>query len=237
MTSIPVRSPAIPQPRAAAVPRGWLARHWFFVFGLVYGLWAWLPFLAPVFMHAGWNTAGRVVYFIYSFFCHQLPERSFFLFGPQLMIPLATFRARGVNTADMLALRQFVGDPALGWKVAWSDRMISFYGSIWIFALIWHTFRRSARPLPWWLFALLLLPMVVDGGSHMVSDLAGLGQGFRDTNAWLAALTAHAFPSSFYAGDALGSFNSLMRLLTGVLAGFALAWCAFPYMEASFAEG
>ena len=29
--------------------------------------------------------------------------------------------------------------------------------------------------------------------------------------------------------------NSWMRLLTGILAGFDLAWFAFPHVEASFA--
>ncbi len=90
----------------------------------------------------------------------------------------------------------------------------------------------------WFAFGLgLFLPITLDGGSHMVSDLYSLGRGFRDRNAWLAALTSHAFPASFYAGDALGSFNSLTRLLTGVLAGFGIAWFAFPYMEASIGEG
>jgi uncharacterized membrane protein len=235
MTSIPVPA-RIVSPRPAAAQRGWLSRHWFLLFASVYGLWVWLPFLAPVFMHLGWETPGRVLYFVYSFFCHQLPERSFFFFGPQLMLPLSTIGAAGANTANMLSLRQFVGTPALGWKVAWSDRMVSFYTSIWLFAVLWHIFRRKARALRWWVLVLLVLPLMLDGTSHLVSDLAGIGQGFRDSNAWLAALTAHAFPASFYAGDALGSFNSLMRLVTGVLAGFGLAWFAFPYMEASFAE-
>lgn len=65
----------------------------------------------------------------------------------------------------------------------------------------------------------------------MVSDVAGLGQGFRDSNAWLAALTGQALPSWFYAGDALGSFNSWMRLLTGLLFGVACVWLAYPYLE------
>ncbi len=214
----------------------WLARRWFFAFALVFGVWIWTPFLAPIFMHAGWDAAGRVVYFVYSFFCHQLPERSFFLYGPVLMYPLSAIQSAGANTRDMLALRQFIGNPAMGWKIAWSDRMISFYTSIWFFALLWHTLRRKSRPLPWWAIILLLLPMVLDGGSHMVSDFYGIGQGFRDSNAWLAVLTARAFPARFYAGDALGSFNSWMRLLTGVLAGFGLAWFALPYVEASFVE-
>jgi hypothetical protein len=32
------------------------------------------------------------------------------------------------------------------------------------------------------MFAVLLLPMVIDGSTHAVSDLAGIGQGFRGTN-------------------------------------------------------
>jgi uncharacterized membrane protein len=188
-------------------------------------------------MHAGWSTAGRGLYLLYSFFCHQLPERSLFVFGPKPMYSLSELQAAGANTVSMLALRRFVGSPAMGWKIAWSDRMISFYTSIWAFAMLWHAFWRRSRPLSWLAFVLLLLPMVLDGGSHMVSDLSGIGLGFRDTNAWLAVLTSRAFPGGFYAGDATGSFNSLMRLITGLLAGFGIAWFAFPHTEASFAEG
>jgi uncharacterized membrane protein len=108
--------------------------------------------------------------------------------------------------------------------------MVSFYTSVWFFALLWYPLRRKARPLKWWAFILLLLPMVLDGGTHMFSDLAGIGRGFRDTNEWLAVLTNHALSATFYAGDALGSFNSLMRLITGPLAGFAIVWLAFPYL-------
>ena len=86
------------------------------------------------------------------------------------------------------------------------------------------------KPLPWWGLVLFLLPMAIDGGTHMFSDLAGIGQGFRDSNQWLAALTNNALPASFYAGDALGSFNCWMRILTGLLAGLGLAWFVFPYM-------
>ena len=66
--------------------------------------------------------------------------------------------------------------------------------------------------------------------THTVSDCAGIGQGFRDTNAWLAAITNNSFHASFYAGDALGSFNSMMRFLTGVLAGLGMVWLSFPYI-------
>jgi hypothetical protein len=129
-----------------------------------------------------------------------------------------------------MILRQFVGNASMGWKIAWSDRMISFYTSVWIFPLAWWPLRHGIRPLRWLGFGLLLLPMILDGGTHAVSDIAGLGQGFRDTNQWLAVLSGGAFHASFYAGDALGSFNSWARLISGVLAGLALAWLVFPYI-------
>ena len=34
----------------------------------------------------------------------------------------------------------------------------------------------------------------------------------------------------FYVGDALGSFNSWARLITGLLAGLGITWLAFPYI-------
>jgi uncharacterized membrane protein len=135
-----------------------------------------------------------------------------------------------------MILRQFIGNESMGWKVAWSDRMIAFYTSIWLFALLWRMVRRRIPALPVWVCLLLVMPIVLDGGTHAVSDLAGIGRGFRDSNAWLQLLTAGALPTSFYSGDALGSFNSIMRLGTGVLAGLGLVWFACPYVEASLAE-
>ena len=215
---------------------GWLSRNWLWVFGSIFGLWVWLPFLAPVFMVMDWTAAGRSIYFLYSFFCHQLPERSFFLFGRSPMYTLTQVQAAARNTLDPFILRQFIGNPSMGWKVAWSDRMISFYTSIWLCAVAWWPVRRKIKPLPWWGLLVLLLPIVLDGATHAISDLSGIGLGFRDSNAWLAALTNGSFPPWFYAGDALGSFNSWMRLITGVVAGIGLVWFTFPYVERSFGE-
>jgi len=214
----------------------WLVAHWFAAFLVFYGLWVWLPWLAPVFMHIGWSGPGRALYLIYSLFCHQLPERSFFLFGRLPMYPLADIQAAWQSTINPMVLRQFIGNQIMGWKIAWSDRMISFYTSIWLFGLLWWLLRRKVNPLPWWGFMLLLVPIILDGGTHAISDFVGIGQGFRDSNQWLAALTNGAFPGWFYAGDALGSINSWLRLITGLLAGFGLVWFAMPHVEASFAQ-
>jgi uncharacterized membrane protein len=209
----------------------WLSRYWFETFLTVYGFWVFTPFFAPVFMHVGWDGAGKAIYFIYSFFCHQLPERSFFLFGQKPMYSLPEIQAAWQNTINPMILRQFIGNESMGWKIAWSDRMISFYTSVWLFAVLWFPFRRKIKPIAWWGFVLLLLPLALDGSAHLLSDFAGIGQGFRDSNQWLAMLTNNALPVTFYAGDALGSFNSLMRFLSGLLAGLGIVWLAFPYIS------
>ena len=212
------------------------AKNWLLLFAVVFGVYVFLPFLAPVFMYLGWESMGRAIYTIYSFLCHQLPERSYFFFGPKVSYSIPEIQLAWKDTLDPMILRQFVGNPAMGWKVAWSDRMVSMYVSTWLFGLLWWPLRKRLKPLPWWGLILFLLPMGIDGTTHMISDIAGLGQGFRYSNAWLAALTGNAYPLAFYAGDALGSFNAWMRILTGIFFGIGVVWFGFPYLEQAFRD-
>ncbi len=210
--------------------------RWIIFFGLIFGLYIGLPFFAPVFMKIGWKGAGSAIYFIYSFLCHQLPERSFFLFGSKFTYSLPEIQTAWQNTTNLIVLRRFIGNPEMGWKVAWSDRMVSMFSSIWVFGLMWWFLRRKLPKLPIWGFVLFLIPMAIDGTSHLISDLAGIGQGFRDTNLWLVMLTHNALPHQFYAGDAWGSFNSIMRLLTGILFGMGFTWFIFPILDNAIGE-
>lgn len=212
----------------------WLGVNWIKLFLWVYGFWVILPFFAPILMQIGWTGSGKVLYNFYSFFCHQLPQRSLFLFGQKTMYSLVEIQTAWQNTFDSLVLRKFIGNPEFGWKIAWSDRMISFYGGLWIFGLLWLPLRKRIKQISWWGFILLLAPIVVDGTTHLVSDFAGIGQGFRDTNMWLVNLTNNVFPAWFYAGDALGSFNSWVRWITGLLAGLGLVWFTFPSIDSIF---
>ncbi len=207
---------------------------WFILFGIVAGVFVLLPFLAPAFMAIGWNGAGKAIYLIYSLLCHQLPERSYFLLGSKFTYSLSEIQAAWQNTTNPLILRQFIGNQQMGWKVAWSDRMVSMFTSIWIFGLLWFPFRRRLPKLPLWGLVLFLLPMALDGTTHFISDFWGIGQGFRDSNLWLAILTNHSFAPAFYAGDAWGSFNSIMRLMSGIMFGLGIVWFAFPYLNDSF---
>jgi hypothetical protein len=116
------------------------------------------------------------------------------------------------------------------------DRMASMFGGPLVAATVYAVARRHSPVKPWplWIIGLMLLPMMVDGVTHMASDaLYGVGQGFRDSNQWLVALTGNILPPWFYRGDGLGSFNSWMRLGSGLLFGFALGWAVYPWMDAS----
>ena len=212
------------------------AQHWLLLFNSIVGLYVGLPWLAPLLMKLGWVWGGNLIYTIYSTQCHQLPERSFFLFGDKFMYSLADVQAAWQNTNNSFILRQFVGNETMGWKVAWSDRMVSMYTTIFFVGVLHGAIRKWLRPMPLWAFALTTLPLAIDGGTHLISDLAGIGNGFRDSNAWLALLTNNAFSPLFYAGDAVGSFNWWMRLITGIIFGIGSVWLAYPHLEDAFAE-
>lgn len=212
------------------------SKYWIIVFGIAFGIYVSLPFLAPVFMQLGWKGPGNAIYLIYSFLCHQLPQRSFFLFGPKLSYSLAEIGSTGQDMSNLLTLRRFIGNAAMGLKVAWSDRMVFMFTSMWVFGVLWWPLRKWLPRLPLWGMVLFLLPMAVDGGTHFLSDIAGLGLGFRDTNLWLSSLSQNIFRPEFYAGDAWGSFNSMMRMLTGILFGLGIIWFGFPILNNALSE-
>jgi uncharacterized membrane protein len=223
----PLSAPKVPHRTHQAFRS--ISRHWLAWLNLLVGIWVILPWLAPVLMQSGSVRAANLIYLVYAPQCHQLPQRSYFLFGDSLMVSLDTILAV-YPTSDPLALRPFLGTPELGWKVAWSDRMVSLYTPILLGGLLYALSRKRWHPARWrWRLLLPYLPLAIDGASHGVNDLLYLG--FRDTNNWLAAITGNAFAATFYAGDLLGSFNWWMRLLTGVVAGFAFTRLIYPYIN------
>jgi uncharacterized membrane protein len=212
-----------------------LSRHWLLTLTILLALFVGLPWLAPVFMESGWTRAGEAIYLIYSTQCHQLPQRSFFLFGEDPMLSFAAIQTLWSNTNDPVVLRQFIGQADVGWKVAWSDRMVYMYTSLLLSGIAFWPLRKRLKPLPVWGLFLFLFPMALDGTTHIISDITGgIGGGFRFTNDWLAALTGNSFPATFYIGDALGSFNSWMRLISGVIFGIGVVWCIYPRLHIAF---
>ncbi len=141
-----------------------VAKHWLLMVNTVFTLYAGLPALAPTLMAAGYPSAARVIYTLFLPSCHQLPERSFFLFGPRLTYTLEELETL---TGASVPLR-YVGSPALGYKVAVCERDTAVYLALLLAGMAFALLRRRLRPVPIRIFALLCLPIVADGLGQLI---------------------------------------------------------------------
>jgi uncharacterized membrane protein len=213
----------------------WISKHWLAVFNTVVAVYVALPLLAPAMMKAGWDGPARVIYTAYSPMCHQMAQRSFFLFGEQPVYPSqvagTSYRPieaymgqipefAGVTAenwpAFFAAARQFRGNEQLGYKLALCERDISIYGFVLVggvlYAMLRNRFR--IRPLPILAFILIgVLPIALDGFSqlfsYMLTPASGDGAGPL----------------------ALRESPPLLRSLTGAWFGLLLVWLAYPRVE------
>ncbi len=79
-----------------------LSRNWLTIVLVVVGIFASLPWFAPVLARAGLFGPANVIYTLYSPMCHQFAFRSFFLFGEQPVYP-RDVAGTGLNSFDELA--------------------------------------------------------------------------------------------------------------------------------------
>jgi len=197
------RSPQSPQPpkpariASAPLPRSPLAnavdglitaiaRHWVAIFNTGWAIYLLLPIAAPILLGMGWFTPARVIYGLYSFTCHQLPDHSYFLFGPDPVPLIPELEAGGMpSELDVLRRRQFIGNPELGYKVAICERDVAIYGAVLVAGLAYALLRRRVRQLPLWLYLLLLIPIAVDGLTQLI--------GLRESTWELRTLTGALF--------------------------------------------
>jgi uncharacterized membrane protein len=146
-----------------------LARRWLMLFNVLIGAYVLLPVLAPALLANGAPAIGRLIYILYGPACHQLPERSFFLFGSQATYTLDELRASDLpRDAGILERKQYLGNDRLGYKMAFCQRDTAFYGGLWVGGLIFGLVRKRLKPLPLLAFGLCLLPMAIDGGTQLV---------------------------------------------------------------------
>jgi uncharacterized membrane protein len=186
-----------------------LARHWLALFNTIVAVFVLLPFLAPLLMHLGLELPARAIYLVYQPTCHQLPERSFFLFGPQGAYSVAELEADGaIAVGTSIFERQmlrYIGNPKIGYKVATCERDVAIYGSILLGGLLYGVARsffarrgRRVPKLPVKVYLIFLIPMVVDGVTQLMS--------LREST-WQ------------------------LRLVTGMLCGLATVWLAYPHID------
>lgn len=202
----------------------WLTKHWLAILNLLAFLYIGLPILSPILIYLGATGPGDVIQTIYKPLCHQLPHRSWFLFGqqthyslPELMdfVGVKPSASRWINAA---AVAQHVGhgNPTLGYKIALCQRDTAIYGAILLFGLAYTMLRRwKLRPLRWWVYVGIgILPMGIDGGSQ-----------------WLAYVI-NSFYNDFPAYDTI----PLFRVITGTLFGVSTVWLAYPHIQAAMDE-
>ena len=172
-----------------------------------------LPFGAPLLKNAGFETAAQFIYQPYKFLCHTYGFRSLFLFGDRLFYPRPEFdAATGINTSTysgQIDARNFQGNPQMGYKVALCERDVAIYFTMALNGVAFAFVRKRARPMPWGLFILIGLgPIAIDGFSQLFSQLP----------------TPYALLP--YRESTLA-----LRLLTGSLFGFSVAWLLFPIIQ------
>jgi uncharacterized membrane protein len=147
-----------------------LAKHWLAVFNTLTGIYVALPLLAPLLMAAGVPQIGRLIYFAYRPACHQLPERTFFLAGPQASYTLDELWAIGLidRTDDIFARQRFLGAVQVGWKMALCQRDLAMYGALFLGGILFGLLRTRVRPLSLVGYLLCLVPMFIDGGTQLI---------------------------------------------------------------------
>ncbi len=59
-------------------------RHWLLVANVTLVVFATLPVLAPVLASLGYEGIALAIFQVYSLTCHQMPSRSYFIFGHQM---------------------------------------------------------------------------------------------------------------------------------------------------------
>jgi uncharacterized membrane protein len=209
--------------RLAGVDRiaQWIGRSYLSVILAFLFLYVSLPFAAPMLMKAGYEGLARPIYTIYGAVCHQLPFRSWFLFGEQFYYPRASAGIEGVQTFQeatgidetagdsrlLLQMRDFVGNETMGYKVAYCQRDIAIYGSMLLFGLAYLAAGRRWRSLHWgWWLLIGIAPIALDGFSQLLSQPPFGLWVYRES-------------------------TPLLRTITGALFGLTTAWFGFPLLE------
>jgi uncharacterized membrane protein len=159
----------------------WFSQHWVLFANTALALYLALPFLAPVLAHAGHDWWARAVYLVFRPLCHQIPERSFYLFGRQLVYSYAELS----ELLGGVVPQRHIGNDDLGYKVAVCQRDVAIYGFALLSGLLFAPLRQRVKTLPLKRFGLMIVPMAIDG----IGQLLGLWE----SSWWSRVLTGGLF--------------------------------------------
>jgi uncharacterized membrane protein len=142
----------------------WFSRHWLLMANLAVAIYVGLPLLAPTLMYAGREGAARLIYLVFRPLCHQLPERSFFFYGPRWIYS----RSQLNQLAGQLVPQRYIGNLQIGYKVAICQRCVVIYLSMVFFGMLFATVRKRLKPLPMKALFAIIAPLAIDGMGQLV---------------------------------------------------------------------
>jgi uncharacterized membrane protein len=173
-------------------------RHWLATVNAALAIFIAGALAAPMLTVLGWRSAADALYAAYHLTCHQWAFRSFFLFAPG-QPPLTVYSHQ--HLADLgTEPFSFVGNPDLGWKMAFCERDLAIYVAL-LVAGLYYAQRRGLRPASFLVYGILILPMALDGFTQLF--------GWREST-WE------------------------LRVVTGLLFGFASGWLVLPRLDVAF---
>ena len=224
-----------------------ICRRWLGIVTMLLALYVALPFAAPLLLNLGLQGPGRIIYTLYSPFCHQFAFRSFFIGGQQTTWPreLAGLEGRAFEDAALASptfreiFARYAGLDAaaitrtdlLTYTPALQFAARAFQGD----GLFGYKLTLCERDIVIYLamlFGALLYrrwrarlrpaPILL----YVLLGLAPIGidgfsqlLGYPPFSLWPARETTPAF-----------------RVVTGLLFGLMNVWLGFPWLELSFSE-
>ncbi|MGE5140318.1 MAG: DUF2085 domain-containing protein [Rudaea sp.] len=166
-----------------------IAQHWLLLAASFLFLFSTLPFVAPLLAVNGFEGPAQIIYTAYAFTCHQLAYRSFFLSGQQLAYSVGDLQSllHVSNAAtDVFYWRGIQGSTILGYKVAYCERDVAIYSSMFLASLVYAVVRSRLPRLNWRVYvAFGIVPILVDGGTQLVM--------LRESDPFLRVITGVLF--------------------------------------------
>ncbi|HLV99726.1 MAG TPA: DUF2085 domain-containing protein [Ktedonobacterales bacterium] len=141
--------------RVAEVCGRFLGKHWLASYNSLLVIFIGGAFVGPILAYFGNNAAEAWLLHTYHGLCDQVPSHSYYLFGHQVCL---CERCLAIYTTFLLG----------GLALAIVPRL-----------------RQTARPLHWWLWLLLMVPMALDGGTQLL--------GWRESDLLLRTITGFLF--------------------------------------------
>lgn len=254
MTVIP---PTVPAKKRTAIRLNILvlrlARSWLRVALVVIGIYTALPFVTPALMKLGIEGPARVLYSLYSPFCHQFAFRSLFLFGDQPAYPRAL-----TGTSQTPFEVYAASDPTFVERYQYWYRYYTEEepGPVTVETLQdftpWLQFAARdfvGNPQMGYKMTLCARDIAIYSGiflGGLIYSRPQVRRRLRPVPLWLYALLGLG-PIGIDGFSQLLSYPPfnlwppretlpIFRLVTGFIFGLMNVWLAFPYLEASFRE-